>query len=126
MFRPTQPFLIRLRRHRGLWLLAVLIVMFKLVTGTVCLGDVAGQRLATVSTTSSLALDMSAAETPAAIPDCLLGEPGGCHCSCAHSLTVPSAALLSMTAMVVSFSSPLIRSGYVPAMTGSLLRPPIA
>ena len=33
------PLLVRLRRHRGLWVLAVAVLLIKLATGTICLAD---------------------------------------------------------------------------------------
>ncbi len=119
------PLLVRLRRHRGLWLLAVAVVMLKLVAGTICLGDSPGQPF-TAAPQPGSTLVMSKAETTVATADCLLGEAGDCHCTCAHSLTLPSTALSPMAAMGVQFSSPLIRPGCLAAMTGSQLRPPIA
>lgn len=131
MFRPASSLLSRLRRHRGLWLLAVAIMMIKLTAGTICLGDGPNLRLAATAaaTTSPYDVSLDVAEPTAPVDakgDCLLGEPGDCHCACAHSVTLPTAALASVTAMEVRFASPVIRTGYTPAMTGSLLRPPIA
>lgn len=131
MFRPTSSLLSRLRRHRGLWLLAVAVMMIKLAAGTICLGDGPNVRLAaTVAAATSLYdVSLDAAEPTGSIDvkgDCLLGEPGDCHCACAHSVTLPAAVLASVTAMDVRFASPVIRAGFMPATTGSLLRPPIA
>ncbi|MGP1665797.1 MAG: hypothetical protein ACTS5I_07800 [Rhodanobacter sp.] len=125
MHRPALPLFVRLRRHRGLWLLAIAVLMFKLVAGTVCLGD-SPEPSFVVSTTSALGLDVAVAKTLVPPPDCLFGELGDCHCTCAHSMTLPSVALSSVTVVLIQFSSPLIRQGYFPAMTGSQLRPPIA
>lgn len=131
MFRPAPSLLSRLRRHRGLWLLAVAVLMIKLTAGTICLGDGPGLRLASTAATATslygVSLDVAEHTAPAgAKGDCLLGEPGGCHCACAHSVTLPTTALASITTMEVRFASPAIRAGFTPAMTGSLLRPPIA
>jgi len=131
MFRPAPSLLSRLRRHRGLWLLAVAVLMIKLTAGTICLAD--GPNLlpaATIAAATSLydvSLDVAEHAAPAdAKGNCLLGELGDCHCACAHSVTLPATALASITTMEVRFASPVIRAGYTPAMTGSLLRPPIA
>jgi hypothetical protein len=131
MLRPAPSLLSRLRRHRGVWLLAVAVLMIKLTAGTICLGDGPSLRLASTAATATslygVSLDVTEYSAPAgAKGDCLLGEPGGCHCACAHSVTLPTTALASITTMEVRFASPAIRAGFTPAMTGSLLRPPIA
>jgi hypothetical protein len=131
MFRPAPSLLNRLRRHRGLWLLAVAVLMIKLTAGTICLGDGPNLRLAstTAAATSLYGGSLDVAEKAAPVDakgDCLLGEPGDCHCACAHSVTLPTTALASITMMKVRFASSAIGVGYTPAMTGSLLRPPIA
>jgi len=131
MFRPAPSLLSRLRRHRGLWLLAVAVLLIKLTAGTICLGDGPNLRLASTAatTTSQHGVSLDATEHAAATDakgNCLLGEPGDCHCACAHSVSLPTTALASITPMEVRFASPAIGAGYTPAMTGSLLRPPIA
>ena len=131
MFHPTPSLLSRLRRHRGLWLLAVAVLMIKLTGGTICLGDGPELRLAATTAAATSLYDVSLDATEYAAPadakgNCLLGEPGDCHCACAHSVTLPTTALASITTMEVRFAFPAVRAGYTPAMTGSLLRPPIA
>lgn len=131
MFRPAPSLLSRLRRHRGLWLLAVAVLLIKLTAGTICLGDGPNLQLAsTAATVTSLyGVSLDVAEHSASVDatgNCLLGEPGDCHCACAHSVTLPTTALTSITTMEIRFASPAIRTGFTPAMAGSLLRPPIA
>lgn len=131
MFRPAPSLLSRLRRHRGLLLLAMVALMIKLVAGTICLGDRPNLRLASTATTATslYGLSLDAAEHAAPADEdgnCLLGEPGDCHCACAHSVTLPATALASITTIEVRFAPRVIRAGVTPAMTGSLLRPPIA
>jgi hypothetical protein len=126
MHRPRFSLLTRLRRHRGWWVLAVAVMLIKLTAGTICLADGAQPRLGAATTTTAATTSMDAATT--AIDDaagCVLGEAGGCHCACAHTVTLPSAAVSSIAKMAAHFH-PLVRpSGYTPAMAGSLIRPPI-
>ena len=131
MFHTTPSLLSRLRRHRGLWLLAVAVLMIKLSAGMICLGDGPDLRLAVTTAAATSLYDVALDATEYAAPadakgNCLLGEPGDCHCACAHSVTLPTTALASITTMEVRFASPAVRAGYTPAMSGSLLRPPIA
>ncbi|KRE89108.1 hypothetical protein ASG87_06100 [Frateuria sp. Soil773] len=127
MPRSTPTLLTRLRRHRGLWVLAVAVLLIKLVSGTICLGDRPAARIAAVSAVPTVAVAMAPADASVDAADaCLLGEAGGCHCACAHSAALPAALVLPVAHMDVSFASPEIHSGFTPAATGSLLRPPIA
>lgn len=118
----------RLRRHRGLWLLAVAVLMIKLVAGTLCLADAPDGQPA--SSPVAAAAQLSTHTVTSAVDDdssiCLLGEPGRCHCTCAHSATLPTVAVLTVSALHPHFDAPVIQPGSTPAMTGSLLRPPIA
>jgi hypothetical protein len=129
MFRTMPSLLSRLRRHRGLWMLAVAVLLIKLAAGTLCLTDGAypGDSLKNLAASSSLSVDAPADPT-AADEDggCVLGEAGGCHCACAHTLPLPAVASLSVARMETRFESFAIHSGFEPATTGSLLRPPIA
>ncbi|TPG47763.1 hypothetical protein EAH75_13190 [Rhodanobacter glycinis] len=128
MIRTTSPLLTRLRRHRGLWVLAVAVLLIKLVAGSICLGDnPAATALADVQATTSVLTAMDSAT--AATPDdnaCLLGEAGGCHCACAHALTLVSSVTLSVALIETSAESSRLPPGMIPETTGSLLRPPIA
>jgi hypothetical protein len=129
MSRLSPPLLTRLRRHRGLWLLAMAVLLIKLASGTLCLADGPGARVvADMATTGTiaLALDSTSSDVPGAPDDCLLGEGGGCHCSCAHSIALPMSVALSVQAVPLSFHAPAVSPGFVPAMTGTELRPPIA
>jgi hypothetical protein len=128
MIRATQPLLTRLRRHRGLWVLAVAVLLIKLVAGSICLGDgPAATRLADTQATPSVVATMDSA-TAAAQDDnpCLLGEAGGCHCACAHALTLATSVTLSVAPIETTMESPRLSPGMIPESTGSLLRPPIA
>lgn len=112
----------RLRRHRGLWAVAALVLLFKLASSAVCLGDSAV--LAQAEPGTAAVAVASAASVPDASP-CLLGE-AECHCACAHALPVPAAAPALMAA-------PLPATSVLPAADSlritridSPLRPPIA
>ena len=127
MYCPLPSLLTRLRRHRGLWVLAVAVMLIKLTAGTICLTDGAEEQLGTVPTT--IGAVASVATVKASSDDaagCVLGEVGGCHCACAHSATMPSAVVLSIARMEARFHPVVNPSGYMPAVTGSLIRPPIA
>lgn len=124
MSRHATPLLTRLRRHRGLWSLAVAVLLIKLVASSICLGDAPRARLAAAQTTvavAALATDASADDA------CLLGEAGGCHCACAHALTLTSSGVAMPVAPPATRASVApFDVGRVPAGGGSLLRPPIA
>ncbi|UJJ53493.1 MULTISPECIES: hypothetical protein [Rhodanobacter] len=121
--------LTRLRRHRGLWVLAVAVLLIKLVSGSICVADGAGMRFASATAAAPTTLVADTAVSPTAADDansCLLGEGSGCHCACAHSVTLPASAPLPIARMEAHFAPLTFHSGVTPATTGSLLRPPIA
>lgn len=126
----STPLLTRLRRHRGLWALAMAVLMIKLVAGTVCLTDGPGSAVAarsTVAASASGVMDVAASAAAADdVGDCLLGEAGDCHCACAHTMPMPATAPLCIARVAAHFTSPAVHAGFAAAMTGSLLRPPIA
>lgn len=123
MQRTRLPLLSHLRRHRGLWALAVAVLLFKLLTSSICLAD--------PQASSALAWE-NAAQTSmvqASVPDdasCLLGEAGGCHCSCAHNMPLPAGMVLMVPVHGVSFTPAAASEGIAPEPIASLLRPPIA
>lgn len=105
------------------------VLMIKLASGTLCLADGPGARLAAdtaVTGTIALALDSASVDLSGAPDDCLLGEGAGCHCACDHSIALPMSLVLSVHAVPVSFRAPAILPGFMPAMAGTELRPPIA
>ena len=129
MYRSAPSLLTRLRRHRGLWVLAVAVLLIKLVSGSICVADGSGVRFA--SATAAAPTTVLADTTVSTLSaddanDCLLGEGAGCHCACAHSVTLPATAPLSIASMEARFAPLTLHSGFTPATTGSLLRPPIA
>lgn len=128
MTRPRPPLLTRLRRHRGLWVLAVAVLLIKLVAGTVCLADAPDKRLVSTTTVSAVSMPADTAIANVSADDasaCLLGE-ADCHCACAHTVTLPTTAPLAVARVESRFDNFTIRSGFTPATTDSLLRPPIA
>lgn len=127
MSRTSPPLLTRLRRHRGLWVLAMAVLMIKLVAGTICLTDGPGKGVVAQTTIASIAVNAAAGEAAADdLGGCLLGEAGDCHCACAHTMPLPATAPLSIARVDAHFDLRSIRAGFAPASIGSLLRPPIA
>ena len=130
MSRSLPTVLARLRRRRGLWTLAVAVLMIKLVAGTLCLADAPNGPFAfspaPAVATIELPTDMAAPIVDNDSTTCLLGEPGGCHCACAHSVTLPTATIFAVPALHPHFEVATLQSGFTPAITGALLRPPIA
>lgn len=100
------------------------VLLLKLVSSSVCLGDAPAQRLAVAQT----AVGISAVATDIGGDDgCLLGEVGDCHCACAHSLTVASADFVGgLPPLLLRMATAPRIAGHVPEASGSLLRPPIA
>jgi hypothetical protein len=130
MYRSTPSLLTRLRRHRGLWVLAVAVLLIKLVSGSICVADGPSARFALTTVAFAPAtLLADAAVSPTSADDansCLLGEGSRCHCACAHSVTLPASTPLPIARMEARFAPLTLHSGFTPATTGSLLRPPIA
>lgn len=130
MYRSTSSLLTRLRRHRGLWVLAVAVLLIKLVSGSICMADGSGARFASMTvaaTPTTLLADTTVATVSTDDANsCLLGEGSSCHCACAHSVTLPASTQLLIAKMEAHFAPLTLHSGFTPATTGSLLRPPIA
>lgn len=98
----SSPFsLSRLRSNRGLWLVCVLTMLFKLTTGALCLAD-GPHAPPDHATPTDVAASLDAGDGDG---DCVLGEAGGCHCLCSHSVPVPRRSLSSHR------STPLPRTG---------------
>jgi hypothetical protein len=118
MPRRSPPLPALLRRHRGLWVLAVAVLLVKPATRTLCLADGAG-----------FASPATGAAQPVAAGNedgCLLGEGGNCHCSCAHTAMLPVAPIVAAMAPVPGVTPSPSLPGAVPGAPASLLRPPIA
>lgn len=121
------PLLLRLRRHRGLWALVVAVLLIKLVSGSVCLAD-GGERDASPGRGYAVASAAMVVAAPVRAGDgeCLLGEGASCHCACPHAAGLPSLVMLTVNAPEAPFLVSSAHAGRVPAVAGSLLRPPIA
>ncbi|NID14522.1 hypothetical protein [Luteibacter yeojuensis] len=119
MSRRTPHLLARLRRHRGVWVLALAVLLFKVAMSTFCVLD--GPRVAfggDVADTHALALEDD--------DTCVLGEGGGCHCTCAHAVALPSHdASVPVMATLSHLAAPLPPL-LSPSIERSPLRPPIA
>ncbi len=129
MYQSAPSLLTRLRRHRGLWVLAVAVLLIKLVSGSICVADGLGARFASATAAAPTTLLADTAVSTVSADEanpCLLGEGRSCHCACAHSVTFPVSAPLPIVRMEARFALLTIHSGFTPATTGSLLRPPIA
>jgi hypothetical protein len=118
----------RLRRHKGGWLLLIAALMIKIAAGTVCVMD--GPSLASSAPSGDHAEIVSVLQASTSSVDdgdaCLLGEPGGCHCACAHATALPA----TMPALIAVVGLPAV-VGHLPAAPTPLfnrapLRPPIA
>lgn len=122
MSRITPRLFTRLRRHRGVWGLALAVLLFKFAMATFCLLD--GPRVVTVpgDAPAVVALDASDTDDDA----CALDGGSACHCSCAHSVAMPMSTPVMVTAVPrghVTASPPAgLQTGFEP----SPLRPPIA
>ena len=125
MSRASRPSLTRLRRLRGLWLLAVFALMFKLVGGSLCAAD--GMRYAPGTEAQRSAVVQAAASTAGdeGAGDCLLGEGGACHCSCTHAVPLPAMVSFHLAAEILPSELPAAIFGHRAEPTASLLRPPI-
>lgn len=121
--RTPSPLLTRLRRHHGAWGLCVFVLLFKLVTGAVCLADVPHTPAPSKADVALMQVSVDLAQDGG---DCLLGEAAGCHCACAHAVPLTGLSTRNAAALNSGFEPPFISSGYQPAPPGSLLRPPIA
>src|SRR3546814_16843307 len=117
-----------LRRHRGLWVLAVAVLLIKLVSGSICLAD--GPRaqfvLATAAAPATLLADT--AFSPVSADDvnhCLLGEGAGCHRACAQSVTLLPTAPLSLPRIEPRLAPRPPPSGLPQSLTPPLRCPPI-
>lgn len=124
MPRRLPSLLSRLRRHRGLWVVVALVLLFKLGSSSVCLGDAPVSAVAGGTDVVAVTAVSSSPTTPD-IGSCLLGE-AECHCVCAHALPVPVAvpalAALQRPAVTVMPAADGLRIAAIDLP----LRPPIA
>lgn len=117
------PLFKRLRRHRGLWLLVAAVLLIKLVGGSVCVADGGARDGFSARMGMAATMTVQAAQGDG---DCLLGEGSACHCNCAHAAGLPSSVVQVGTVPQAPTLVPTVDAGRMPAMTATLLRPPIA
>ncbi|NID03444.1 hypothetical protein HBF26_00985 [Luteibacter jiangsuensis] len=123
MSRRPPSLLVRLRRHRGVWMLALAVLLFKITMSTFCALD--GPRVA--FTDGSPAAPIAVQGTNADADDyCALGEGGGCHCTCVHAVALPTHATVMAIAERPSSLRLAVTAGESPAFARSPLRPPIS
>lgn len=123
MHRHTPRLFSQLRRHRGVWALALAVLLFKVAMSTFCILD--GPRVAfagdigktTVATIASLEADDDS---------CVLDEGNGCHCTCAHAVAMPSNLTAIPVAVPAAGAHASLHANASPSFVGSPLRPPIA
>ncbi|MGN6228349.1 MAG: hypothetical protein ACTHNM_13025 [Dyella sp.] len=125
MFSTYPSLLSKIRRHRGLWSLAFVVLLLKLVSGTVCLADGAASSW---KASPSAAVVLTAEEPSLALSDdaCLLGEGTECHCACVHSVALPTMASYALSPVAPQFVPPALSDMRLAAPPGALHRPPIA
>ncbi|MBS0570735.1 MAG: hypothetical protein JSS28_09015 [Proteobacteria bacterium] len=111
----------RLRRHRGLWALAFVVLLLKLTSATACLADGAG-----VLAVAASAQAVDAAPAATGTDPCVLGEAGACHCACPETVPLPATVASVPSALVAAFVPPALEPGIDPVFAASPLRPPIA
>ncbi len=132
MRHPSPSLFFRLRRHRGLLAMAVAVMILKFVAGTVCLSNdpdprlVSGTTAATVTTATTPVALASVLSADAAAADCVLGELGGCHCSCAHNVPLAVAAVMPVLRLDVPAAATPLKTLPTAAIAGWVHRPPIA
>lgn len=122
MCRTSPRLFTRLRRHRGVWMLALAVLLFKVAMSTFCVldgprvvlsGDAAGATIASNATLDDDDL-------------CVLDEGKGCHCTCAHAVALPASIAGVIVPSLVSRVHPALPVAAPPAFARSPLRPPIA
>lgn len=122
----ASPLLTRLRRHRGVWVLVIAVLMIKLVSSSICIGDDPAATLAQAQTTEwTMAVAPSVADV-SADQACLLGEAGSCHCACVHAATLAGHGMQVIFGLDGKNESSRFVPDHLPTMTGPLLRPPTA
>ena len=119
MSRHSPRLFARLRRHRGVWVLALAVLLFKVAMSTFCVLD--GPRVAFGGDTAS-----AVAVATGNGDDCVLGEGGGCHCTCAHAVALPAVDAGVTVDVILLHPDTALSEPLSPAFFRSPLRPPIA
>ncbi|HUH56801.1 MAG TPA: hypothetical protein VLZ32_13820 [Rhodanobacter sp.] len=123
------PLLTRFRRRsRGTGWLCALLIMLKLVIATGCLANDAVTAPLAAVPVAALAADMASVDVTVAADTatCWHTDAGDCHCHCAHTLPLASAA--SMRGVLLWSASTFVATlpAVVSPPTQNELRPPIA
>lgn len=117
----TASFFQRLRLHKGAWMLVALALLIKFAASTACLldgpGAAAAGDVAHVAATVTIDGDGDG---------CLLGEAGGCHCACNHTVTLPPSTLSIVASTLLPTLDPHLPAAPLLRPAASPLRPPIA
>jgi hypothetical protein len=119
----------RLRRCRGVWMLALAVLLFKVAMSTFCVMDGPRLSFAVETAGSTLAESDNDARADAVSPDddyCVLGEGSGCHCTCTHAVALPVDDAVVVTAVLLSRIGAPALATVSPSFPRSPLRPPIA
>ncbi|UPG94338.1 hypothetical protein [Luteibacter aegosomatissinici] len=117
----------RLRSHKGAWLLVFAAIMLKVAAATVCVLDGPKVVALAASQVATAQADVTThASTATDDEDCLLGEVGGCHCACAHAVTLPATAPFVAAVAIPPALSVHLPASPAPLVSPSPLRPPIA
>lgn len=125
MSRRPPSLLVRLRRHRGVWMLALAVLLFKVAMSTFCALD--GPRAVFAGNApAGSAVTVQDASVDADDDYCALGEGGGCHCTCAHAVALPTHATVMAATERPSNLHLAVPAGESPAFARSPLRPPIS
>ncbi|MGN6091455.1 MAG: hypothetical protein ACTHOL_03830 [Luteibacter jiangsuensis] len=125
MSRRPPSLLVRLRRHRGVWMLALAVLLFKVAMSTFCALDGPRVAFADGSPAGPVATSLNAAGDADA-DYCALGEGGGCHCACAHAVALPAHPTIVAATERPRSLHPTVPAGESPAFARSPLRPPIS
>jgi hypothetical protein len=121
-FRPHS--LARLRTQKAPWLACLLAMLFKLAAVSLCFAD--GLANASQNGVPAVAAAVSPDSGLSNGEGCVLGEVGGCHCTCAHSVPMPISDQPSSVGLLADSEWPVEPRLFPPAHSASLIRPPIA
>ena len=111
----------RLRRHRGVWVLALAVLLFKVAMSTFCVLDGPRPAFASDTVVASASID-----NDGDTDYCVLDEGNGCHCTCAHAVALPSHDASIPVVTALSHLAVPLPPALSPAIARSPLRPPIA
>ncbi|HEY4090474.1 MAG TPA: hypothetical protein VGN46_03090 [Luteibacter sp.] len=109
-------------------MLVALAMLIKFAASTACLLDDPGNFVGTshAGATSEAAWAAAVTNDSQGDESCILGEPGGCHCACAHAVTLPATSFDTVASVLLPGIE--THAPVAPSLrpTASPLRPPIA